>query len=267
MSAAFSTVSAPNGETFFGAPAGRYCDGRLVIDFIGAIFKDLLPPEKYFSQALYTFDIGQNDLTSGYVSNLTTEQVKETIPVILGKFTDAVKNVYQLGGRYFWIHNTGPFGCLPYVLAGYPLRAPEVDSIGCGAPFNEVAQRFNAKLNKTVMRLRKSFPSAVFTYVDVYTVKYSLISQAERLGFEQPFVACCGHGGKYNFDVRYSCGATKKVHTTKVIISNTCEDPSKRICWDGYHYSEAANKWVFDHIVDGAFSDPPNPVTMACRRQ
>ncbi|KAG6468269.1 hypothetical protein ZIOFF_072842 [Zingiber officinale] len=38
----------------------------------GAIFKDLLPLEKYFSQALYTFDIGQNDLTSGYVNNLTT---------------------------------------------------------------------------------------------------------------------------------------------------------------------------------------------------
>ncbi|KAG6479368.1 hypothetical protein ZIOFF_062831 [Zingiber officinale] len=56
-----------------------------------AIFKDLLPPKKYFSQALYTFDIVQNDLTSGCVSNLTTEQVKETIPVILGKFTDVVK--------------------------------------------------------------------------------------------------------------------------------------------------------------------------------
>lgn len=93
-----------------------------------------------------------------------------------------MQNLYGQGARYFWIHNTGPFGCLPYILDRLPIRAPEVDRVGCGSPFNEVAQLFNAKLKETVVKLRKYLPHAVFTYVDVYTVKYSLISEANKHG-------------------------------------------------------------------------------------
>ena len=55
------------------------------------MFKDLLPLEDYFSRALYTFDIGQNDLTSGYFLGMTTEEVKTYIPDVLDKFTIVIK--------------------------------------------------------------------------------------------------------------------------------------------------------------------------------
>lgn len=35
ISAAFEPIPAPYGENYFRKPAGRDCDGRLVIDFIG----------------------------------------------------------------------------------------------------------------------------------------------------------------------------------------------------------------------------------------
>jgi len=33
----FAQPKSPNGDTFFHRPAGRFCDGRLIIDFMGKI--------------------------------------------------------------------------------------------------------------------------------------------------------------------------------------------------------------------------------------
>lgn len=38
LSAAFGQPGPPFGESFFHHPVGRYCDGRLIIDFIGTIY-------------------------------------------------------------------------------------------------------------------------------------------------------------------------------------------------------------------------------------
>lgn len=38
LSAAFGQAPYPNGETFFHTPSGRFSDGRLIVDFIGAYY-------------------------------------------------------------------------------------------------------------------------------------------------------------------------------------------------------------------------------------
>lgn len=85
-------------------------------------------------------------------------------------------------------------------------------------------------------------------------------------GFENPFLACCGHGGKFNYNRFIKCGSKKIVNGKEIVIAKSCKDPSSRINWDGTHFTEAANKWIFEHIVDGSFSDPPVPLHSACRR-
>lgn len=232
----------------------------------GGVFELLLPSEDDFSRALYTFDIGQNDLTAGYKLNMSIVQVKAYVPDLLDQLSNVIKNVYAKGGRSFWVHNTGPVGCLPYVMDRFPITAAQIDEHGCASPYNEVAQFFNLKLKEAVVQLRKALPLASITYVDIYSVKYNLISNAKKLGFENPFLVCCGHGGKFNYNRFIKCGSKKYVNGTEIVLAKSCKKPSSRICWDGVHFTEAGNRWIFDQIVDGSFSDPPLAVTSACHR-
>lgn len=87
-----------------------------------------------------------------------------------------------MGGRSFWIHNIGPNGCLPILLTLAPVPDNQLDSAGCAKRYNDLTQYFNSELNKGVEQLRKDRPSAAFTYVDVYTAKYSLYQEPAKYG-------------------------------------------------------------------------------------
>lgn len=93
-----------------------------------------------------------------------------------------MQSIYNSGGRSFWIHNTGPLGCYAFVFLDSPSAPALKDSAGCVKPYNELAQYFNLKLKEAVVQLRKAFPSAAFTYVDVYSIKYSLFKEPKKYG-------------------------------------------------------------------------------------
>lgn len=48
------------------------------------------------------------------------------------------------------------------------------------------------------------------------------------------------------------------------IYGASCSNPLEYLSWDGIHYSEAANKWVANRVLDGSLSDPPVAISEAC---
>lgn len=67
------------------------------------VIKDRLPRLEDYAQALYTFDIGQNDLHAG-VTTMNEEQVKQYIPSIINMLSSVVEVVHLH-------HGFKRFGC------------------------------------------------------------------------------------------------------------------------------------------------------------
>ncbi|KAG4913950.1 hypothetical protein JHK84_054401 [Glycine max] len=318
IAASFESLYPPNGQTYFQKPSGRYSDGRLIIDFLmdamdlpflnayldslglpnfrkgsnfaaaaatilpatasslcpfsfgvqvsqflrfkaraleliakGRKFDKYVPDENIFEKGLYMFDIGQNDLAGAFYSK-TLDQILASIPTILLELEKGIK-----GARYFWIHNTGPLGCLPQNIAKFGTDSSKLDGLGCVSSHNQAAKTFNLQLRALCTKLQGQYPDSNVTYVDIFTIKSSLIANYSRYGFEQPIMACCGYGGPpLNYDSRVSCGETKTFNGT-TITAKACNDSSEYISWDGIHYTETANQYVASQILTGKYSDPP----------
>ncbi|KAL6994335.1 hypothetical protein U1Q18_012441 [Sarracenia purpurea var. burkii] len=220
--------------------------------------KSTLPRPEDFSNAIYTFDIGQNDLSYGFQYN-PIQVIRASIPDIINKFSQAVQQLYATGARFFWIHNTGPIGCLPNSIFYDQSKPGDLDQNGCVKPDNEVAQEFNRQLKNRIYQLRSQHSDAKFTYVDVYSAKYAVISNWKYLGFDDPGKFCCG---SYIGNTQVNCGQTAVVNGT--VYGNPCGNPSKKISWDGIHYTQAANLIVARLIANGSLSDPPGSIEYAC---
>lgn len=61
-----------------------------MFDNIGDIFRQMLPEVHTFPEALYTFDIGQNDLTSGLFLGMSIDEVKAYVPDVIDQFKTVV---------------------------------------------------------------------------------------------------------------------------------------------------------------------------------
>ncbi|KAK9136623.1 hypothetical protein Sjap_007217 [Stephania japonica] len=203
--------------------------------------------EQGFRSALYMIDIGQNDLADSFTKNLSYSQVVERIPLVLAEIKSAIKTIYEQGGKNFWIHNTGPLGCLPQKLS-MESKGKVLDFYGCIQMYNDVAKSFNSGLRSACEELKSELKGVTIVYVDIYSIKYDLVANHTKYGFENPLMACCGFGGPpYNYNIDAKCGNEG---------SNVCKEGSRYISWDGTHYTEFANYIVASKILSTNYSTP-----------
>jgi len=59
-----------------------------------------MPKEEYFYQALYTFDIGQNDIGAGFFGNMNVQQANTLVPDIVNNFSKNATVVQLLPVTY-----------------------------------------------------------------------------------------------------------------------------------------------------------------------
>nr|XP_011466323.1 PREDICTED: GDSL esterase/lipase At1g54790-like [Fragaria vesca subsp. vesca] len=222
----------------------------------GKDFENYLPSEDSFQKGLYVFDIGQNDLAGAFYSK-TLDQILAFIPTILAQFQLGIQKLYDQGARNFWIHNTGPLGCLTQNVAKFGTNTSELDEHGCVSAHNQAAKTFNLQLHDLSKKLQGQYSDANVTYVDIFSIKYDLIANYSQYGFQQPIMACCGYGGPpLNYNSRVSCGSTRILNGT-LVTSKGCSNSSVYVNWDGIHYTQAANQFVSSKILTGKYSDPP----------
>uniref|UniRef100_A0ACD5W2X3 Uncharacterized protein n=1 Tax=Avena sativa TaxID=4498 RepID=A0ACD5W2X3_AVESA len=206
---------------------------------------------KDFHKALFTMDIGQNDITS--IMYLPYDQVLAKLPHFVAEIRRAIQTLHKNGARKFWIHGTGALGCLPAKLAIPKDNDGGLDEHGCIIKFNDAAKKFNQLLSEACDDLRWQLKKSAVIFVDMFAIKYDLVANHTKYGIEKPLMTCCGHGGPpYNYDPKKSCMGVDK---------DTCKPDEKLISWDGVHFTDAANSLVASMAIGGEYSIPRMKLT------
>ncbi|QHO14737.1 GDSL esterase/lipase At1g28600 [Arachis duranensis] len=221
-------------------------------------FKELLPSlctspsscKQVLSSSLFIVgEIGVNDY--GYLLEETTELQMLTpyIHQVVSVITSVIRELINLGAVTLMVPGSIPLGCNPAYLT--LLASPnkeEYDKAGCLKWLNKFYGQHNELLQIELDRLRVLYPHVNIIYADYFNAALRFYRSPQQFGFCRDFIkVCCGGGGPYNFNETAVCGEAGAI---------ACDDPSEYIYWDGYHFTEAAYRWMAKALFHGPYTFP-----------
>ncbi|XP_043709155.1 GDSL esterase/lipase At4g01130 [Telopea speciosissima] len=222
-----------------------------------------LPSPDVFGKSLYTFYIGQNDFTSNLAA-IGIEGVKHYLPQVTTQIAGTIQELYELGGRTFFVLNLAPIGCYPAFIVELPHNSSDLDMYGCMVSYNNAVSDYNNMLRDTLRQTREALPNASIVYVDIHSIMLELFRHPTLHGLMYGTKACCGYGGgAYNFNPKVYCGNRKEINGS-IATASACDDPHNYVSWDGIHATDATNKLVTWAILNGSYFEPPFPIYEIC---
>ncbi|KAK9094389.1 hypothetical protein Scep_025858 [Stephania cephalantha] len=225
-----------------------------------------LPSPDIFKKSLYIFYIGQNDFTSN-LATIGISGVKQYLPQVVAQIAESIQELYNIGGRTFFVLNIAPIGCYPAFIVELPHTDSDLDKYGCMISYNKAVKDYNEMLKHMLTKARKTLSDASIIYVDIHSIYLKLVHQPSTHGLRYGTKACCGQGGgDYNFNPKVFCGNSRKVNGS-LVTAKACEGPEKYVSWDGIHATEAANKLITRAILNGSYFEPPFPLHKLCDLQ
>ncbi|XP_022958433.1 GDSL esterase/lipase At5g22810-like [Cucurbita moschata] len=192
------------------------------------------------SGAIYLVSAGSNDfLQNYYVNPLVYKKytVTQFADILIASYVNFIQNLYALGARRIGVTTLPPLGCLPTAITIFGS-----DSNECVGKLNNDAVSFNSKLNATSQSLHANLPGLNLVVLDTYKPLYQLVTKPAENGFFEARKACCGTG----------------LLETSILCNKesvgTCANASEYVFWDGFHPSEAANKFLADNLLPAGIS-------------
>ncbi|KAJ0008205.1 hypothetical protein Pint_29417 [Pistacia integerrima] len=192
--------------------------------------------KKILADALYLSSFGGVDYMSFIDStpNPTKLQQREYVNMVIGNFTDVIKEIYEMGGRKFAFQNVGPLGCLPEFKQQYNHSGG-----ACVEVLQAITSLHNSLLSNVTVELQSQLSGFQYLIFDFFSSLNDMINYPTKYGFNVSKIACCGIGLYRGSE----CGRVKEYEL--------CSNPNEYVFFDGGHASERANSILSNFLWNG----------------
>ncbi|KAL6574094.1 hypothetical protein OROHE_001636 [Orobanche hederae] len=203
---------------------------------------------KKLQHALFVVgEIGGNDYNYAILEGKPVDEPRDMVHEVVDTIMNGVRKSIGFGARRVVVPGNFPIGCLPIYKSAFETNiSTAYDENQCLKQLNEFAIYHNQELQQAINKMiKQEKPNAVIVYGDYYNAYRFLHRIAKAHGFDTQR-ACCGSGGKYNFNPRSMCGASDVP---------VCANPNRYMSWDGIHLTQEGYKIMAARLVRSLFGE------------